>query len=210
MAVYQSQYRPRFFWCKENLVTYHAMVTFLPREDLKEEELKATLAYLNSSFCHLYVEAEGRATALGLIAFEVSQAERMPIPDIKALSKIDVQELANLFDKLEQEARKIGGAHTLSKLGHLEPLFEEIDDKVTEIFNLPENLGKQAREIASRLMKRRLIRIEQATPEILRGEEQELEMRLPSRKTRLKRDENDTSMSLDQWTGPSGAVPEKT
>jgi len=209
MAVYQSQYRPRFFWCKESLVTYHAMVTFLPREDLKEEELKATLAYLNSSFCHLYVEAQGRATALGLIAFEVAQAERMPIPDIKALSKSDIQELANLFDKLEQEARKIGGAHTLSKLAHLEPLFEEIDDKVTEIFNLPDNLGKQAREIASRLMKRRLIRIEQATSQILRGEEQELEMRPPTRKTRLKRDENDTSMSLDQWTNPSGPENER-
>jgi type I restriction-modification system DNA methylase subunit len=209
MAVYQSQYRPRFFWCKENLVTYQAIVTFLPRADLTDEELKATLAYLNSNFCHLYVEAEGRATALGLIALEVAQAERMPTLDIKTLSRKNIRDLANLFDRLEEEARKIGGAHTMSNLGRLEPLFEEIDNKVVEVLDLPESLGKQAREVASRLMARRLIRTEQAVPEILRGEEQGLEMRPPARKIRVKRDESDTSMSLDQWTKPSAPENEK-
>jgi len=201
MGVYQSQYRPRFFWCKENLVTYHGVVTFLPRENLTEVELKATLAFLNSSFCHLYVEAEGRATALGLIALEITQAERMPMIDLKKLSETQLRKLANSFDLLEAETRKIGGAHRQEGLQKLEKEFQRIDIIVAEILNLPTDLGERARKMASQLMDRRLTRTEQALPEMLRGEEETLEMRPPSRKTRVSKKDIDTPTAiLDQWT----------
>jgi hypothetical protein len=201
MAVYQSQYRPRFFWCKENLVTYHAALTFLPRENLTEVELKATLAFFNSSFSHLYVEAEGRATALGLIALEIAQAERMPVPDIKKLSEQERQRLANAFDALEMETRKLGGADRKANLEKLEPQFEQIDTIVAEILKLPSDVAERARKLASQMMDRRLTRTKTALPEMVRGEEETLEMEPPSRKVRRARKEDDSfTTNLDQWT----------
>lgn len=201
MAVYQSQYRPRFFWCKDNLVTYHAVVTFLPRENLTEVELKATLAFFNSSFSHLYVEAEGRATALGLIALEIAQAERMPTLNIKKLSKPQRQKLADAFDALETETRKLGGAHKKQNLEKLAPQFEQIDTIVAEILNLPTDIAELARKLATQMMDRRLTRIKAALPEMVRGEEETLEMEPPSRKARRAKKEDDSSTAnLDQWT----------
>jgi hypothetical protein len=168
---------------------------------MNDLETKAMLAFLNSSFSHLYVEAEGRGTALGLISLEVAQAERMPIPDVTKIQKSQLGKLADLFDSLEEETRKIGGGNTKENLEKLSKQFEQIDSLVADILKLPNVLGEQARKLASQLMERRLMRTEEAMPELVRGEEQTLEMEPPSRKARRAKKEDDSSTAnLDQWT----------
>ena len=146
MASYQSQYRTRFFYCKENYVAYPAVVTYLPKTNLSELQLKAILAFMNSSISALHVEIEGRSTALGLIALETTQAEDMPIPDVRELSNEEMAQLAETFDALESAARKLGGANTLSNIKFLTPQFELIDALIVKIFNFPNDLMKRARE----------------------------------------------------------------
>ena len=202
MASYQSQYRTRFFYCKENYVAYPAVVTYLPKENLNELQLKAILAFMNSSISALHVEIEGRSTALGLIALETTQAEDIPIPDVRALSNDQIEKLAKTFDDLENASRKIGGANTLSNIKALEPQFELIDSAIVEIFNFPEDLIKRARVLVTLLMERRLARIKLATPELLKSEERVLEMSPPSKKTRVrsKQSQNEPAIRLDKWS----------
>jgi len=197
MAVYQSRYRTRFFWCKEKFVAYHAIVTFLPKGKLTETELKAELAFLNSSFSHLYVESEGRAVSVGPIALEVAQAERMPILNVRKLPNETVQELARLFDELESATRKLGGADTKENLDKLAPYFEKIDDAIAKTLNLPKDLGRKARDLALCLMERRLLGVTERVT--LRGQEPEL-IYPPSRKVRVRREEQVPPVTLDQWT----------
>ena len=49
------------------------MITFIPKVQLSELQLKALLAYLNSSFVQLYIESISRITGLGVAALEVKQ-----------------------------------------------------------------------------------------------------------------------------------------
>ncbi len=157
---------------------------------------------MNSSISALHVEIEGRSTALGLIALETTQAEDIPIPDVRALSNDQIEKLAKTFDTLENASRKIGGANTLSNIKAFEPQFELIDSAIGEIFNFPEDLIKRARVRVTLLMERRLARIKLATPELLKSEERVLEMSPPSKKTRVrsKQSQNEPAIRLDKWS----------
>ncbi|MEM0011419.1 MAG: N-6 DNA methylase, partial [Candidatus Bathyarchaeia archaeon] len=62
MAIRQSRYKTRFILAEYPVVTYHAIITFIPKSELNELQLKALLAYLNSSFTQLYIESVGRTT----------------------------------------------------------------------------------------------------------------------------------------------------
>lgn len=187
---------------QDNFVAYPAIVTYLPKENLNETELKAILAFLNSSISTLYVENEGRATALGLIALEVTQAEEIPIPNVKKMTEEQLQKLAEAFDKLEVASRKIGASNTLGSIKSLAPEFEYIDSIIASIFGLPEELLKRARELVTLLMERRLARIKLATPELLKSEEKALDMVPPSKKKRIPRKAlNIASLTkLDKWS----------
>lgn len=91
---------------------YDALIVLIPKPGLylDKNRLEALLAYLNSSFCQYYIEIHGRYIAKGPIALEVNIARDMPILDVRKLSGMQIHELAYLFDKLESEARRIGGA----------------------------------------------------------------------------------------------------
>ncbi|MCS7384835.1 MAG: N-6 DNA methylase, partial [archaeon GB-1867-097] len=110
LAVYQAWYKTRFALCEFPVATYHAILCFFPKVELTKDQLKALLAYLNSSFAQFYVETEGRKSGGGIIALEISQAERMSVLDPRKLSEEEIKGLADLFDKLEVKAREIGGA----------------------------------------------------------------------------------------------------
>jgi type I restriction-modification system DNA methylase subunit len=198
MAVYQSRYKTRFIMSKYPIVTYHAMITFIPKTELNELQLKALLTYLNSSFPQLYIESVGRTTgAVGPIGLEVKHAEKIPILNVRKLKQKDLELLASLFDELEAEARKIGGADTSGNVETLwETIIEKIDIEITRILKLPKELVKSAKIMAKTMMKRRVQRAEEATPEAIKGEE-EPRMRLPKKpeKTPVK----DTSVPLDRF-----------
>lgn len=166
-----------------SLATYHAIITFIPKvrielagvvidpreyrdkyphlglearsESLDEVELKALLAYLNSTFTWLWLEQNARYIAQGPLGLEVDLLRRMPILNVKALKRKDVEELARLFDGLEQEARGSAsgsedegggdeeneegserGRGKLEMFRRLRARFQAIDGKIAEVLGL--------------------------------------------------------------------------
>ncbi|MEM4030184.1 MAG: N-6 DNA methylase [Thermofilaceae archaeon] len=181
MAIRQSQYKTRFFLAMHPIATYDAILTFIPKEKLNGLHLKALLACLNSSFTQLYIESKGRVTGMGVIALEIRHAEEMPILDVRELGRDDLRRLASLFDKLEGEARRLGGADTKENIEELwETVIKEIDEEVARILGLPVEMARIAKMLAKTMMMRRLQRAEEARPGAIRGEEEEeLRMRPP-------------------------------
>lgn len=194
MAIRQSQYKTRFIQQNYPVVTYDAIITFTPKLKLNEMKLKALLTYLNSSFIQLYMESHARITGMGVAALEVKHAERMPILDIKKLKRKDLELLASLFDELEAEARKIGGA---DKHDNVEKLWDttigKIDVEITRILKLPKELAKSAKIMAKTMMKRRLQRVREATPEAIKGEEAP-RIRPPKKPEKPKEQEKSTPL----------------
>ncbi|MFZ8809310.1 MAG: HsdM family class I SAM-dependent methyltransferase [Pyrobaculum sp.] len=203
MAIRQAGYHPQFFLVKMPLVTYDAIITFIPRArvrvggwvfdpseyediigevkdvELDEVEVKALLAYLNSTFNWLWLEQNGRRTGGGILALETNIAERMPILNVKAIDMGKVEELARLFDELEAEARRLMGLKPvaddppgeeegegegeeevggpkLEMFRQLRPIFEKIDSKIAEVLGIDVDVGalwSQAREMMERRVK---------------------------------------------------------
>ena len=162
MAIRQAFYHPQFFLCTLSVVTYDAIITFVPlvrvetsfikydpkdyrrylprvRRNivLTESELKALLAYLNSTFNWLWLEQTGRRTGGGIIALEVQHARDMPVINIKKLDKKEIEELAQLFDKLELAARKGSWRSKMDMFKDLKGIFVEIDRKIAEVLEIP-------------------------------------------------------------------------
>lgn len=197
MAIYQSQYKTRFILTKYPVVTYPAIITFIRKTEITENELKAILAYLNSSFPQLYIESHARITGMGVAALEVKHADEMPILDITKLRQNDLESLASLFDELEAEARKIGGADTSKNIEKLwDTTIEKIDIEITRILKLPKELAKSAKIMAKTMMKRRLQRAKEATPEAIKGEEV---IRIKPPKKAERTHQKDPSLPLDNF-----------
>jgi type I restriction-modification system DNA methylase subunit len=148
-AIYQAWHKTRFVWCKFPVVMYHALIALVPKKgvSLDETEIKALLAYLNSSFTQMYIETEGRKSPGGIIGFELNIAREMPVLDVRRLNSTQLNLLARLFEELESEARKIGGASTREQIEKLKPKIYEIDRAVAAILGIKEedvrNMQKQ-------------------------------------------------------------------
>jgi hypothetical protein len=248
MAIRQSGYRPQFFLVTTPLVTYDAIMTFIPRVKMKiastiydpieynkiydniidnvkpnivldEVEVKALLTYLNSSFNWVWLEQSGRRTGGGILALEVNVVEKMPILNVKKIDRRYVEELANLFDKLESVARQIMGAGAslseeseeeseeeegskkLRMFKELRPVFREIDGKIAEILEVyvdADGLWKYAWEMMER-------RIKGAGRKVAPGAEG-VELATPAKKTkkrketRKKGDSQDKTVPLTKWS----------
>ncbi|MEM1903159.1 MAG: N-6 DNA methylase [Pyrobaculum sp.] len=198
MAIYLSRYKTRFILVKHPVVTYHAIITFIPRVELSELQLKALLAYLNSSFTQLYIESHGRTTGGGAIALEVRHAKEMPILDVRRLSEDDLRLLASLFDELEAEARRLGGADRRENVEKLwDTVIKKIDEEVARILGLPSGAAEAARATSKALMTRRLMRAKGAKLEAFKSEEtdDEEETRRKNKTSGVRR------TSLDNWMG---------
>ncbi|MCX8192691.1 MAG: N-6 DNA methylase [Nitrososphaeria archaeon] len=187
LAIRQSRYKTRFILNEFNAITYDAIIAYIPTRPISKLKLKALLGYLNSSFIQLYIESTGRTTgAVGPIALEVRHAEEMPIIDVDDLDEDELKDLADLFDKLDSEARKLGGAEKRENIMKIwDTVISEIDYKVAQILGLPKELADGARALAKIMMERRLQRAKEARPQAIRGEEEYKVKRLP--RTRAKR-----------------------
>jgi len=249
MTIYQAGYHPQFFLVKMPLATYHAIITFIPRVrvrvgnwvfnpgeyrgviegvndnvELDEVEVKALLAYLNSTFNWLWLEQSGRRTGGGILALEVNIAERMPVLNVKAIDRSRVEELARLFDELETKARELmglkpvtndppdseeteegegeeeeeeEGCGKLRMFKELRPIFREIDGKIAEILGIHvdvDALWDKAWEMMER-------RVSGAGRKVTPGVEG-IELTTPtkrSRKGRRKRGSQDKVVPLTKW-----------
>lgn len=249
MAIYQPRYHPQFFLATmSNLITYPAIITFIPRVKMKigntiydpieynkiygniignvkpdieldEVEVKALLAYLNSTFNWVWLEQNARYIAKGPLGLEVNIIEKMPIPNVKKVDRRYVEELAKLFDKLESAARAIIGNVSSSKEGEeeeeeggeklrmfkeLRPIFGEIDSRVAEILGIHVDVDELWRH-AWEMMERR---IKGAGREVRPGAVVEVEViakrksrRKTERKTKKRRGSSShgSSMPLTKW-----------
>jgi len=181
------------------VATYDAIITFIPKVALDEDQLKALLTYLNSSFTQLYIESRARITGLGLACLEITHAQEMPVIDPRALDEEAIEELSALFDELERRTRELGGADRRENIMELwDTMIAEIDAKVAEILGLPKGLADMARQLAKTMMERRLARAGEARPRALRGAE-EPRLRRPRRRKRERRGERPSSMPLDTF-----------
>jgi type I restriction-modification system DNA methylase subunit len=201
MAIYHPRYHPQFFLVTVHpLITYGNMITFISRTKiimkefiydpleynkvynniidnvkseitLDETEIKAILSYLNSTFNWIWLEQNAGYAAKGPLSIEVKVIERMPILNVKKVDRKYVEELAQLFDRLESVARLIiGTSALLSKEGEeeeeggeklrmfkeLKTVFREIDSKVAEILGIHidvDELWRYAWEMMERRIK---------------------------------------------------------
>jgi methylase of polypeptide subunit release factors len=195
LAVYQAWYKTRFALCEFPVVTYHAILCFFPKVELTKEQIKALLAYLNSSFAQFYIETEGRKSGGGIIALEISQAEKMPVLDVRKLDDNEIEKLASLFDKLENEARKIGGASEKGQIEKLKPIIYEIDREIGKILGLSESEIKELQKTVDELIERRISASKEIKKGAIKGEEPIVELREENKTP--KTDEN--QKTLDEF-----------
>jgi len=212
MAIRQAGYHPQFFLVTIPLVTYDAIITLIPRIKIKtiydpirynkpygniidnvkldieldEIEIKALLAYLNSTFNWAWLEQKGRRTGGGILALEVNIAEKMPILNVKKIDRKQIEDLAQLFEKLEFSARSIigdssnesvseeeKGVGKLEMFRMLRLIFREIDSKIAEILKINVNVDELWNS-AWEMMRRR---VEGAGRKVRPGAEIEIEIK---------------------------------
>jgi len=209
-----TQYWIRFILAKFQCALDDRVLALIPRQNVEfsEIELKALLAYLNSSFGQLQAEVMGRSTGGGMLELDVKPLSDFLMLDVKRLSREDVEKLAKLFDKLEFEARKLGGADTVENVygselakeltgrsdvranvaGLYNTVIKEIDYEVARILGF-EHLVETIRSLVLELARRRLSRAGEAEREAIRGVKEPLEVERPKRRVKRVRVEGATS-----------------
>ena len=182
-AVYQAWHKTRFILCKYPVALYHALIAFKPKVRLSEDQLKALLAYLNSSFAQYYIELNGRRSGRGIIGLEVDVAREMPVLDVRKLSDQQITHLSGLFDKLERAARLLGGAVEKDQVDNLRPVIMEIDNVVGDLLGLSEGEVKHVQETVAMLVERRQAGAKEARPETVKGKEKVKRLKRGGKKT---------------------------
>jgi type I restriction-modification system DNA methylase subunit len=215
---YGARYWIRFVLANFQCALDHRILALIPKEGLQfdEIELKALLAYLNSSFSQLQAEIKGRtAGGVALLELDVKPLSDFLILDVKKLPREEIEKLAQLFDKLEAKARDLGGADTLENVfgseiakeltgrsdiksgvdGLFNTVIKEIDNEISRILGI-ENLVENIRTIVLDLAERRLSRAEEAKKEAIKGSEEFVEIRKPKTK---RKEVKGINIRLDQF-----------
>jgi len=201
-VTYGAQYWVRFVLARFHCALDHRILALIPRQGVQfdEVELKALLAYLNSSFTQVQAEVMGRSTGGGMIELDVKPLSSFLVLDVKKLPRGDVEKLAQLFDRLESEARRLGGADVaenvfgselakeLTGRGDVRPgveglfntVIKEIDYEVARILGL-EGLVEAIRAMILKLAERRLSRAQKANREAVKGSEELPKLKKPKK-----------------------------
>ncbi|MCQ4448958.1 MAG: SAM-dependent methyltransferase, partial [Sulfolobales archaeon] len=204
-VTYGAQYWIRFVLAKFQSALDHRVLALITRQGVQfdEVELKALLAYLNSTFTQIQAEAMGRITGGGMIELDVKPLSSFLILDVKRLPREDVEKLAQLFDRLEAEARRFGGVDVIENVfgseltkkltdrsnvkpgveGLFNTVIREIDYEVARVLGL-ENLVEPVRAMVLEMARRRLSRAGEAKREAVKGTEELPELRKPRRRGR--------------------------
>ena len=197
-AVRHGWYKTRFAITDFSMAMYDAAIALIPKKKLSSIQIKAAAAYLNSTFCQLFIETNGRATSGGVIGLETKVAEKIPILDVTILSKEQLEKLAKLFDELEDKTRQQKGADTLEKIQSLNVEFQRIDQYIGKLVGFSVDEIEILQSAVTTLIERRTSRMKEAKPETIIGKE-------TSRiKTPAKRKKGpkfaEFSVPLDKWT----------
>jgi type I restriction-modification system DNA methylase subunit len=186
-AIRQARYKTRFMLCRFPVAMYDALIALIPKPEasLTDGQIKALLAYLNSSLMQYYIETRGRYIAKGPIGLEVNMVREMPILDVRKLPNELVTELASLFDRLEAEARRIGGASRKEDLEKLKPVIQEVDRALAKLLDMPEDVVKSVEDQVDMLVERRIAGSKEERRESVRGEA-EVKLKPPRRRRRTE------------------------
>jgi type I restriction-modification system DNA methylase subunit len=200
-----ARYWMRFVLARFQCALDDRILALIPRQDVQfdEVELKALLAYLNSSFTQLQAEVLGRvAGGVALLELDVRPLSTFLVLSVKALPREDVDKLAQLFDRLESETRRLGGADEAENVfgselareltgredvrtgiqGLFNTVIKEIDYEIARILGL-EHLVETIRTLVLELVRRRLSRAREPKREAVRGSEEERSLRRSSTRT---------------------------
>jgi hypothetical protein len=199
-----ARYWIRFVLAKFQCALDDRILALIPKQGVQfdEVELKALLAYLNSTFTQIQAETMGRvAGGVALLELDVKPLSSFLVLDVKKLPRGDVEKLARLFDRLEAEARRLGGADVVENVfgselakelpsvsnvrpgieGLFNTIIKEIDYEVARILGL-EGLVEAIRAMVLELAKRRLSRAQEAEREAVKGSEGLPKLEKPKKK----------------------------
>jgi len=224
-VTYGAQYWIRFVLAKFQSALDHRILALIPRQGVQfdEVELKALLAYLNSTFTQVQAEVMGRSTGGGMIELDVKPLSSFLILNVKALPRIEIERLARLFDRLEAEARRLGGVDVIENVfgselakeltgsssvkpgveGLFNTVIREIDHEVARVLGL-ENLVEPVRAVVLEMVRRRLSRASEAKREAVKGTEELLEPRKPRRRRGEAGGKGVMQRRLDEFMKESG------
>jgi len=189
-----------------------------PNIVLDEDEVKALLAYLNSTFNWIWLEQNARCIAKGPLGLEVNVVEKMPILNVKKINRKYVEELANLFDKLESAARLImstgaspskeseeeegeeeeEGGEKLRMFKELRTILREIDSKIAEILGVYVDVDELWR-YAWEMMERRIKSAGRKVAPGAEGVEISSSLREAKKSKRERKGSQGKTTSLTKW-----------
>ena len=165
-AIRRAWRKTKFLQCKFPVgISGDAFIALLPKKNVSFDEIqtKALLAYLNSNFAQYYVETIGLKSPGGIIQLDAGRARGIPVLDARKLSTNQLKQLADLFDKLEREARKIGGTSHEEEIEKLKPKIYEIDRAVAAILGIKDDDVKNVEAQVDLMVGRRVSTARKAT-----------------------------------------------
>ena len=221
-ATYGARYWMRFVLAGFQCALDHRILALIPRQGVQfdEVELKALLAYLNSSFTQIQAEVMGRvAGGVALLELDVKPLSSFLVLDVKKLPRGDVEKLARLFDRLEAEARGLSGADVVENVfgselakeltgrGDVKPgvpglfntVIKEIDYEVARVLGL-EHLVETVRALVIDLARRRLSRAGEARREAIKGMERLTGVERPGKRRRRESVASEGQRRLDEFS----------
>jgi len=196
---YYAQYTRRFNLMKFPVTLDADFIAFAPKKRLTQTQIKALLAYLNSSFGQFQVERKGRATGGGMLSLEVDYATNIAVPNVMDMDDDHIETLANAFEELEDEARRLGGADRRGNVLKLRKTIEKIDGELARALAVPKDSPSKLRKAIDILRERRLARVVEARPEVIRGDEAP-RIRPPIKARRGSTKEDRFAQPLERWT----------
>jgi hypothetical protein len=146
-------------WCKFPIgISGDAFIALLAKKNISfdETQIKALLAYLNSSFAQYYIETIGLKSPGGIIQLDAGRARGIPVLDVRKLSAKQLKQLANLFEELERKARNIGGTSSEEEIEKLKPKIYEIDRAVAELLDIRDEDVKNVQRQVDLMVERRV------------------------------------------------------
>ena len=135
-----------------------------------------------------------------MLELDIKPLEELLILDIYKLKDDHKKRLAQLFDELEIEARRLGGQDVKENAMRLyDTIIKKIDYTIAEILDLGELMAEGIRTMVKTMMERRLARAGEARREAIKGAEEERKLERPRKKRAKKETKVNQEASLKDY-----------
>lgn len=170
-TIHNSWSKLRFMIAEYPVCLDHGFIVLRVKDGvaLDTRKLKAMASFFNSSFVQLFAEANGRSRGQGALSLDLRPFDELRIPNPDKLTEAEIDRLAALFDRLNDESRKIGDISRSKNVVKLNDIYSAIDYAVAEIFSIPREQVEELVRTVGVLIERRQTRAEEPAPETLSG-----------------------------------------